>query len=93
MEDGILYYAGERNEYIDVINLHRWVFGYLKKHPELLKPNAKKELGDILFAMPQKYWKSEMKKRGYNVSTGSDGAFLISGAVVNDVIGGCTGDS
>ena len=39
MEDGILYYAGERNEYIDVINLHRWVFGYLKKHPELLKPN------------------------------------------------------
>jgi len=28
--------------------------------PELLKPNAKKELGEILFAMPQKYWKSEL---------------------------------
>ena len=40
MKDGILYYAGERNEYIDVVNLHRWIFVYLKEHPELLKPNT-----------------------------------------------------
>jgi hypothetical protein len=40
MKDGILYYAGERNEAIDVINLHRWIFDYLTKHPELLKPTT-----------------------------------------------------